>query len=39
MIQLLRGSCHGTQGNGMSLMSRSPGASSEVGCEPPSPSP
>lgn len=39
MIQVLTGSCHSTQGNGTSLMSPSPGASGEVGCEPPSPSP
>lgn len=39
MIQVLRESCHSTQGNGISLMSPRPGAGGEVGCEPPSPHP
>lgn len=39
MVQVLRGSCHSTQGNGTSLMSPRPGANGEVGCEPPRPSP
>lgn len=39
MIQVLGGSCHSTQGNGISLMSPSPGASGGVECESHSPSP